>query len=640
MKITDLFKRKRFVWISGVSALAATIFLFYVFDGPAYFIARAIESSIEKVERKYGVKIAYAKMRFSFPARLTIDALRITGVQNATDLKIRSVESDLRLSSLLTRTPTLKTLRVRGVGGVVAPPIESARDTHLRPNKFKSIEKLARRLNDVLEKIPHALQIDSAALVLVNADDSLRFGTNHIGWNDEILTGIIRINNFPIRISGKQDFSDKNFDLTLTAGQIGFWPLPFLEKKWGFRFGADKMRLKLNGVRPSADAVAFDGVFEAHRLTLSHKKIARRPLETRRFSVSGRFLFGENFAEWDSLGVVSLNGMKLKPYAYARFQAKDTLIRFHLDAPVASAQQYLEAVPAGVFTALTGLRLKGECGYRLRFAFDSNKPKESFLDARFLEKNLSIEKYGVANLAMMNDEFMYMPFFNARAFPVGPSRYGYVRADYVSPYLKKALLIAEDPSFFYHHGFIESAFADALIENIRKGRFRRGGSTISMQLVKNVFLTPEKTLARKLEELILVYLIESRRLVPKERMFEVYLNIIEWGPNIYGAAEAARFYFDVTPAQLSVAESIFLSFIVPRPRSFAYFFKGARLHPLTEGYFKLLGAKMLATGAITQAQYDALKVEDVVITGPARALLYGAGPIEAPTIDMQPVPDE
>ena len=95
-----------------------------------------------------------------------------------------------------------------------------------------------------------------------------------------------------------------------------------------------------------------------------------------------------------------------------------------------------------------------------------------------------------------------------------------------------------------------------------------------MQLVKNVFLTREKTLSRKLEEILLVYILENNRISTKERMLEVYFNVIEWGPNVYGIGEAAQFYFQKRPAELNLNECLFLATIVPKPKGFMYRFDG------------------------------------------------------------------
>ena len=91
-----------------------------------------------------------------------------------------------------------------------------------------------------------------------------------------------------------------------------------------------------------------------------------------------------------------------------------------------------------------------------------------------------------------------------------------------------------------------------------------------MQLVKNAFLSREKTLSRKLEEILLVYILENNRIVSKERMLEVYFNIIEWGPNVYGIGEASQFYFQKNPSELSLNECLYLARIIPSPKKFMY----------------------------------------------------------------------
>src|SRR3546814_6415259 len=110
-----------------------------------------------------------------------------------------------------------------------------------------------------------------------------------------------------------------------------------------------------------------------------------------------------------------------------------------------------------------------------------------------------------------------------------------------------------------------------------------------MQLVKNVFLDRQKTVARKLEELMIVWLIEHEHLVSKERMYEVYLNVIEWGPEIYGIGPASEFYFSKTPAELSLAERIYLASIVPSQASFSWHWNGVGTHRSSpHWYYKLI----------------------------------------------------
>ena len=169
----------------------------------------------------------------------------------------------------------------------------------------------------------------------------------------------------------------------------------------------------------------------------------------------------------------------------------------------------------------------------------------------------------------------------------------------VSRYLPLAIMQSEDAGFFYHNGFIPSAIRESLIQDIKERRFARGGSTLSMQLVKNVFLSRNKTIARKLEEMLIVWLIESDHLTSKERMFEVYLNIAEWGPMIYGAAEASRYYFAKEPSQLNLAECIFMASIIPKPKQVRYCFDGLRLKPYYEDFYRIILDRLVDRGLIS-----------------------------------------
>ena len=187
--------------------------------------------------------------------------------------------------------------------------------------------------------------------------------------------------------------------------------------------------------------------------------------------------------------------------------------------------------------------------------------------------------------------------------------------------LQNSILSSEDGNFYNHKGFNEKRFGQSIAENYKQKRFVRGGSTISMQLVKNVFLRRNKTIARKVEEALIVWLIENNRVVSKSRMYEVYLNIIELGPNVFGIGEAAHFYFKKTPAQLTLEESIFISMIVPRPKWFMYQFdENGKLKENTSSYFNLIAGHLVSKGVISEEQKINL-IPNIELTLPARNLL-------------------
>jgi monofunctional biosynthetic peptidoglycan transglycosylase len=134
----------------------------------------------------------------------------------------------------------------------------------------------------------------------------------------------------------------------------------------------------------------------------------------------------------------------------------------------------------------------------------------------------------------------------------------------ISPFLIKAVTIAEDDKFFKHEGFDFEAIQQAVEKNIKAGKFKAGGSTISQQLAKNLFLDPSKNPIRKIKEAILTWRLE--RVLSKKRIMELYLNVVEWGEGVFGAEMAARSWYGKPAAALGPEEAARLAAILPNPR--------------------------------------------------------------------------
>lgn len=147
---------------------------------------------------------------------------------------------------------------------------------------------------------------------------------------------------------------------------------------------------------------------------------------------------------------------------------------------------------------------------------------------------------------------------------VGPENPDFVPYEEIPPDLIRAVITAEDGSFFRHRGISVLQVMEAMADNILAGRVLRGASTITMQLAKNLYLSKERTFSRKFEELFIARAIEQE--LSKERILEIYLNIIEWGDDVYGLAPAARYYFQKRPDELTKMECAFLASIIARPK--------------------------------------------------------------------------
>ncbi|MEP6608764.1 MAG: monofunctional biosynthetic peptidoglycan transglycosylase [Burkholderiaceae bacterium] len=136
----------------------------------------------------------------------------------------------------------------------------------------------------------------------------------------------------------------------------------------------------------------------------------------------------------------------------------------------------------------------------------------------------------------------------------------------ISNQLKRAVVASEDSRFIAHEGVDWEAVEKAYKENVRKGRPARGGSTITQQLAKNLFLSSERSYVRKAQELAITYMIEA--LWDKRRILEVYLNVVEWGDGVFGAEAAARQYFGIGASQLSTEQSARLASYLPNPKQY------------------------------------------------------------------------
>lgn len=134
----------------------------------------------------------------------------------------------------------------------------------------------------------------------------------------------------------------------------------------------------------------------------------------------------------------------------------------------------------------------------------------------------------------------------------------------ISPHLRHAVIAAEDGRFYQHHGIDWNQVQRAVDEGLERGRPSRGASTIDQQLVKNLFLTTRRSVIRKAAELALLPAAEL--LLPKRRMLELYLNVIEWGPGVYGAEAAARYYYHTSAAHLTRQQAARLAACIPAPR--------------------------------------------------------------------------
>jgi hypothetical protein len=172
----------------------------------------------------------------------------------------------------------------------------------------------------------------------------------------------------------------------------------------------------------------------------------------------------------------------------------------------------------------------------------------------------------------------------------GPNTIDWIPLNFID-HMATALTITEDPGFWHHRGIIPQALENSLKEDIRKGKFFRGGSTITMQLAKNLWLTRNKSLGRKLQEGILTIALES--CLSKEQILELYLNVVEFGPNTYGIGPGCAKFLKKYPGEISISEALYMATRLPSPNK-AYSYEA------NKGFIKKLIAIGVASGKISE----------------------------------------
>ncbi|MGE0527002.1 MAG: biosynthetic peptidoglycan transglycosylase [Bdellovibrionales bacterium] len=183
-----------------------------------------------------------------------------------------------------------------------------------------------------------------------------------------------------------------------------------------------------------------------------------------------------------------------------------------------------------------------------------------------------------------------------------PGSSTYVPLRSISPFVVHAVIAAEDTTFYSHEGFDWHEIQESFNANLNSGRFRRGGSTLTQQLAKNLYLSQEKSLWRKLKEAYLAYAIEAR--YSKNFILEKYLNVVEFGPGLYGVKAAARHYFHKSPAELHPLEAAYLAFLLPNPKSHSRSSRKGELTPYARKMITVILTRMKVFRTLSEPAYE------------------------------------
>ena len=433
------------------------------------------------------------------------------------------------------------------------------------------------------------------------------------GFSDELKHAGAAVESAPLwalKGDAARDLSDGSILLTMDAFKLGRIPevlaqLPVVDSEAATIGGDLKVAF--------ADGKAqVDGDLVLAGLNVDHPLLARQPVRDLGFSLDvqatvdpkQRSIKAEEAALKRGPVRIELDGEFV--HAEAREARR---YRATLKMPKVKCQEFLAAIPAELAPSLQGFELKGDFEFEIVADIDF-----ADLDALTLSAKLNPDTCKPTKVpplvaaTRLNGPLVHRAVMRDGTEVVVDVREGsdsFTALDQISPYMIAAVMTTEDGGFWKHKGFITSQFKAALRRNLEAGKIRLGASTITMQMVKNVLLSHERTLSRKLQEIFLTWYVEQT--LTKQRIMELYLNVIEFGPGIYGITRAASHYFNKAALDLTPPEAAYLALMLPSPvRRHASYCEGAP-NQVMSGKLKRLMAIMNSRGRLDPETYEQWK---------------------------------
>ena len=514
---------------------------------------RLTEKKIAQVEQRYGLEIRYESLQFEGTGRLSLRGLSVVPQERDTLLSLRSAAFNLGFWQLLKGNVEVRDVYLDGLTVDFVKENQVANYDFLFRSHSGGEEEAAqtdshagydKRVQLVLDGMFRLLPSDGRLTNLRIRErkdsDSVslfvpEFNISHHRFRSR-LTFVEGACTQHWQTEGEINADERRVSVSIQAPEL---TVPYIRRRLGAEVSFNRLFLSFTQQKESGK-LALCGQTEVDGLTVFHRRLSPERINLDEGELDFHLNVEPHALELDSASTVRFNRLQFHPYL--RLEPPGHLIA-SIHKPSFPAEELFGSLPHGLFENLEGIKVAGNLSYDFGLDADLACPDSLKFNSDLRPEHFRILGYGTTNLSKMSEEFEYTAYENevpVRTFPVGPSWNHFLPLDSVPQLMRMAVLQSEDGGFFYHQGFLPDAIRQAMAYDLKARRFARGGSTISMQLVKNVFLNRRKNIARKLEEALIVWLIEQNRLTSKERMFEVYLNIAEWGPRIYRSVRSSR----------------------------------------------------------------------------------------------------
>jgi len=616
LNLRNIRIKPKYLKIAGI-VLAVIVVLLLIGGYIAYtkreaLLQHEIAKAKAKAKKDYNLDLEIGQAYFTGLSTVEFKDITIVPAQRDSLLSIKNFEVGIKLMPLLFGEVKLADvtmdnahLNLTDISHVKNFDFlfKKKKDTTDEKSKVNLSDLSYNLINRVLYKIPDNLAMTNFLVSFTTDSSSLRLLTRTASIKNGQLNSTIDVNNGAAtwHFAGRMHASDKDIDIRLYADGKKV-ELPYIERKYHLKVNFDTLSTRLSKVQQSGGETRIYGYWGVSNLVIHQASVSSTDIVVPNAGIDANVFVGENYVSVDSSSTITFK--KLTAHPYIKYTLNPVKIyELKVNTGWIEAQDLFDSFPAGIFDSLDGMQVAGKLNYSLNIFLNAAHPDDVVFDSRLDKQDFRVIRYGKTDLTKLNGSFTYTPYEYGKPMPsrvIGPQNPNFTPLSEISPNLQYAVMTAEDPSFYSNHGFVEESIRKSLATDYKEKRFKRGGSTISMQLVKNAFLSREKTLARKIEEILIVWMIENNQIMTKDRMLEVYFNIIEWGNNVYGIGEASHYYFNKSPGELTLGESIYLASIVPHPKTGLYsFMPDGALRPGLVGYFHLIGSLMAQRGHAT-----------------------------------------
>ncbi|MEB0248656.1 MULTISPECIES: biosynthetic peptidoglycan transglycosylase [unclassified Mucilaginibacter] len=612
----------KYIRIAGITVLVLVVIMliggYVAYSKREVLLQKAIYKAKAKAKRDYNLDVKIGSAKFTGLSTVAFTDISVVPFQRDSLLNIKNfsvsvkllplIFGNIKLADVILQDGFLNLTSIKGVKNFDFL-FKKKKDTTNTGNKVDLSVLSNNLINEVLYKIPDNLSLHNFRMSFVDDSTKVKMLAQTAIIKGGKLASTINVNDGDAtwHIDGKMVPSDKDIDVHLYADGKKV-ELPIIQKKFKLKLNFDTISTKLSNVKNSSGETRIYGSWSVRNLLLNHPGLSVSDIVVPYGSIDANVFVGSNYVSLDSSSVIHLKKLTANPYLkYTLNPVK--IYEAKVNTGWVNAQDVFDSFPTGMFESLDGIRVTGKLNYSLNMFMNRAHLDDMVFDSR-LQKDgdFKILKYGRADLGKLNSTFVYTPYEKGKPMPphtIGAGAANFTPLENISPNIRNAVMTAEDPSFYTNRGFVDESIRKSIITDIKEKKFKRGGSTISMQLIKNAFLSRNKTLSRKIEEILIVWLIENNRLMSKNRMLEVYFNIIEWGRGIYGISEASHYYFGKSPSELTIGESIYLASIVPNPKAGLYAFQpDGSLRQGLHGYFNLIG-RLMAKKGLTQPDTSA-----------------------------------